>query len=98
MGLDPARVTLHVYGGPEAGEAPRLAELRLGVVRGTGGVVAQTGENPTLFELDPGLAEHLPVSLEAFRNRFVAAAEEAAEAPGELEAGGLPPLSPDASP
>jgi hypothetical protein len=98
MGLDPARVTLHVYGGPEAGEASRLAELRLGVVRGTGGVVAQTGETPALFELDPGLAEHLPVSLEAFRNRFVAGAEEAAEAPGELEVEGLPPLSPDASP
>jgi hypothetical protein len=83
---------------PEAGEASRLAELRLGVVRGTGGVVAQTGETPALFELDPGLAEHLPVSLEAFRNRFVAGAEEAAEAPGELEVEGLPPLSPDASP
>ena len=86
--LDPANVTLLVYGQEEGEQEVRLAEVRLGALRGSQGIVAQTGENPTLFQLDPGLAEHIPVSFEAFRNRFLAedeeaAAEEAAEPPTE---------------
>ena len=77
LGLDPANVTLLVYGKEEGEQEVRLAEVRLGVLRGSQGIVAQTGEHPALFQLDLDLAEHIPVSFEAFRNRFLA--EEAAE-------------------
>jgi hypothetical protein len=79
--LDPANVTLLVYGKEEGEQEVRLAEVRLGVLRGSQGIVAQTGENPTLFQLELDLAEHIPVSFEAFRNRFLAEEEEASEEP-----------------
>jgi hypothetical protein len=80
LGLDPPRATLLVYAGPEAesADAAPLAELRIGAQRDGGGFVVQTAEDPMLFELDAAQAEHVPVSLEAFRNRFVA--EEQADA------------------
>jgi hypothetical protein len=80
--LDPANVTLLVYGQGEGEQEVRLAEVRLGALRGSRGIVAQTGENPTLFQLDFDLAEHIPVSFEAFHNRFLIE-EEKAEAPEE---------------
>jgi len=79
--LDPANVTLLVYGQEEGGQEVRLAEVRLGVLRGSQGIVAQTGENPTLFQLEPDLAEHIPVSYDAFLNRFLAEAEQAFDEP-----------------
>jgi hypothetical protein len=80
--LDPANVTLLVYGKGEGEQEVRLAEVRLGVLRGSQGIVAQTGENPALFQLAIDLAEHIPVSFEAFRNRFLfEEEEEALEAP-----------------
>jgi hypothetical protein len=79
--LDPANVTLLAYGQGEGEQEVRLAEVRLGALRGSRGIVAQTGENPTLFQLDLDLAEHIPVSFEAFRNRFLAEEEEASEEP-----------------
>jgi len=90
--LDPANVTLLVYGkGKGEGEQEvRLAEVRLGALRGSHGIVAQTGENPTLFQLDLDRAEHIPVSIEAFRNRFLAEEEEAAE-PSPSEPASEPP-------
>ena len=81
LGLDPANVTLLVYGQEEGQQEVRLAEVRLGVLRGSQGIVAQTGENPTLFQLEPELAEHIPVSFEALRNRFLVEEEEALEEP-----------------
>jgi hypothetical protein len=65
--------------------------VRLGVLRGSQGIVAQTGENPTVFQLESELAEHIPVNFEAFRNRFLAEEEEEDE-----EAAEAPPI--DASP
>jgi hypothetical protein len=82
LGLDPANVTLLVYGKQEGEQEVRLAEVRLGVLRGSQGIVAQSGENPALFQLEIDLAEHIPVSFEAFRNRFLAEEEEE-EATGE---------------
>jgi hypothetical protein len=82
LDLDPARATLLVYGEGE-GEAARLAEVRIGATRGDEGIVAQSAENPQLFQLAPELAEHVPVSLEAFRNRFLVAQEEEVEVGGE---------------
>ena len=58
-----------------------LAEVRLGALHGSKGIVAQSGENPQIFRLGLELAEHLPVSLEAFRNRFLVVEETAAEEP-----------------
>jgi len=81
LALDPANVTLLVYGKQEGEQEARLAEVRLGVLRGSQGIVAQSGENPALFQLEIELAEHIPVSFEAFRNRFLAEEEE--EAPEE---------------
>jgi hypothetical protein len=79
--LDPANVTLLVYGQEEGQQEVRLAEVRLGVLRGSQGIVAQTGENPALFQLEPDLAEHIPVSFKALRNRFLAEEEKALEEP-----------------
>jgi hypothetical protein len=50
----------------------RLAEVRIGAAHGSEGFAAQSGESPELFLLGSSEAEHLPVSLEAYRNRFLA--------------------------
>ena len=83
VGLAPpiARIVVH---GAE-GEEP-LASIRLGVVRGDEGIVAQSAGNAVVFELDHGLAERVPVSLEAFRNRFLATEPAPEEAEPPLEA------------
>jgi len=91
LGLDPPNARLRVYG---AGEDPELlADVRLGALRDDGGVTAQSGGSPQLFELDAALAEQLPVSLEAFRNRFLSPPEEQAEegAAEPAPASGAPP-------
>jgi hypothetical protein len=83
VGLEPANARIRVLGE----DAAVLADVRLGAVHGTDWIVAQAEGNPIVFQLDPELAEHLPVSFEAFRNRFVAieAAPEVA-APDEVAA------------
>lgn len=84
LGLAPPRVSLTVRGAE--GDAV-LAQVRLGARQGADGVVAQTGENPQVFRLDAATAEHLPVSLEAFRNRFLARGE-ADRGETDLDSGG----------
>jgi hypothetical protein len=85
VALAPANAIFSVFGeapaGGEEGEAPRLAEVHLGILRGTDGIVAQRAGDDTVFVLDLELAEHLPVSYEAFENRF--RSNEAAEEPEE---------------
>jgi hypothetical protein len=90
--LTPARATITVYGSaPEAGgEPPQLAQILLGDLRSDRGVVAQSAGNPMVFELDYQLAEHLPVSLDAFENRFEAKPEEAAAGEGAADAEAAP--------
>jgi hypothetical protein len=81
LGLEPPHARLRALGGAgEGGEAPALADVRLGVVR-EDGIVAQAGDNPQVFRLAPERAEDLPVSLEALRNRFVKGAEDAPDLP-----------------
>ena len=74
VALAPANAIFSVFGeapaGGEEGEAPRLAEVHLGILRGTDGIFAQRAGDDTVFVLDFELAEHLPVSYEAFENRF----------------------------
>ncbi len=79
FGLRPASAAFLVYDEADT----LLAEIRLGTIRDSRGIVAQTGENPQVFEISLDLAEHLPVSLEAFRNRFVEEPEEEMEAEAE---------------
>jgi hypothetical protein len=74
VGLAPANAIFSVVGeapaDAEEDEAPRLAEVHLGVLRESDGIVAQRAGDDTVFVLDYELAEHLPVSYEAFENRF----------------------------
>jgi hypothetical protein len=85
LGLAPPRATLRVHGpAPEGGgAAPLLAEVQFGVQSGDR-VIARRADRPTIFRMDAARAQHLPVSLEAFRNRF-ASQQAPDEAGGEDE-------------
>lgn len=89
LGLAPPRVVLRVHGAaPPEGEAPLLAEVSLGEVDAEG-IAARRGGSDAVYRISPGLAEHLPVGLDAWRNRFVAkpqAGESGAAAPDAGEA------------
>ena len=78
-----------------SGKSGQLAQVDLGVVRGSEGVVARATGGPTVYLLAPTLADYLPVSLEALRSRFIAKAGEA-EAPAE--SGEAAEAGPDAAP
>jgi hypothetical protein len=96
VGLEPPNATLLVRG--EDANAT-LAEVRLGVVRDGGGIVAQSAGNPMVFELDPALDEYVPASLDAFRSRFASKPEPPpADASAEAPAGASaePPADGDA--
>jgi hypothetical protein len=71
-GLSPPRTILRVLGKPagEGAEPPVLAEVQLGDVDPAQGIPARTPAREAVYRLDPALAEHVPVSLEAFRERF----------------------------
>ena len=59
----------------------QLAEVRLGAIRTGGGVVAQTGEQPQVYELAIERGEFIPLNLMGFRNHFLAPDAEPEEAP-----------------
>jgi len=77
---------------PVDAEAP-LSELRLGRLEPDRGIAAQRPDDPIVYWLADSLAEHLPVSLAAWRNRFVAEEAETdedvpdAETAGDAEGG-----------
>jgi len=83
LGLDPPWVTIRVLG-----DGDLLAELRLGQSDSERGVLAQVPGSETVYQLDPLVGARIPISFEAYRNRFVSLEEEAAaegtpeEAPG----------------
>ncbi|MCP5059690.1 MAG: DUF4340 domain-containing protein [bacterium] len=81
MGLSPPSATLRVF--PEGEGSEPLAELRLGRIEAGRGIAAQRPEDPIVYWLDASLAEHLPVSLEAWQNRFKAEEATAPEASDE---------------
>jgi hypothetical protein len=98
VGLAPPRATLRVFGKPtaEGGEGPELAAVLFGVVQG-GKIYAKLPSRPTVYALADALAEHVPMSIEAYRNRFVAPpAPTDAPAPSEAispepaDGGGMP--------
>jgi len=86
LGLAPPRVAIRVFGAPPAGggEAPVLAEVHLGAQKGDR-VFASVPGRKIVYQIDGSLAEHIPVSLDAFRNRFVSK-----EQPGQP---GAPPAA-----
>lgn len=96
VGLDPPITHIVVRG---EGEGEPLADVRLGMPRGDGGIAAQRQGDPTVYELDHAVGERVPISLEAFRNRFEPAAEPAAtetpEAGADLPSEAAEPDVPD---
>jgi hypothetical protein len=91
LGLDPPRLSIRVLGeAVEEGDAPLLAELRVGRLRDGGEIVAQRPDRPEVYSLDDSLAEHIPVNIDALRNRFLELEGEdpdsaATDSLGELE-------------
>jgi hypothetical protein len=100
LGLAPPNTIVSVFGAaPEAEQAegaqdaeqapaalPRLAEIHIGNVEGSESILARAAGDPVVYRLSYEFAEHLPVSLDALRNRFLAEAEpEPAAPPGEGE-------------
>jgi hypothetical protein len=98
LGLAPPRATLRVLGKPNEGHAdgPVLAELRLGTPAADGRIPAQRGEEPVVYWLAASAQEGLPVSLAAFREKFVA--QEAPAPAGAGDAAAEPAAAPEAEP
>lgn len=94
VGLSPARAAVRVLGkAPEAGgDAPELAHVLLGVQK-NGKLFAKVPSRETVYLLPDALAEHVPISLDAYRARFVAKEE-----PKPAEEGAAPEVAPDAAP
>ena len=90
LGLAPPVAIVRVWGEPgkEGAEAPKVAEIHLGKPDAERGIPARVPEREIVYALDGALAEHVPVSLEAFRERFVGeeAKPEPAQTP-DVEAG-----------
>jgi hypothetical protein len=87
LGLAPPRARFRVLAAAEEGaEAQELGAFELGSFDSSRGILARRPGAEPVYRLDYALAEHLPLSLDAFRNRFLSA-EPAEEAPGvpELE-------------
>jgi hypothetical protein len=87
MGLSPPAVTLRAFAKEEEGEeAALLAEVHLGNADPERGIAAQRSGDEVVYRVDYELAERLPISREAFVNRFRSSKE--VEDPGP-EAGTL---------
>lgn len=71
-GLAPPSAIVRVFG-----EGGPLAQLQLGRIDPEKGLYAQVSDRPIVYLLDDTLAEHVPVSLEALRNRFLTQEEPA---------------------
>ncbi|MDH5565748.1 MAG: DUF4340 domain-containing protein [Myxococcales bacterium] len=99
LGLSPPAARIAVFGAAPEGAAedaaaPRLAEVHIGNFRGPDGIIARAAGDPVVYRLDYKLADSLPVSLEAFRNRFVGEAAPAPVPLGSEEAEGEGFLTP----
>jgi hypothetical protein len=79
LGLVPGNVVLRVRGEPaEDGPGEVLAEVVLGEIDPDQGIAARARGSDRIYRIDYELAEHLPISLEALRNRFLSEGEGAA--------------------
>ena len=90
IGLDPPRTTVRILGkAPEGGgEAPELAKVIFGVEKGDS-IFAQVPGRETVYRVAGALAQHVPISLDAFRNRFIA---KEAPAAGSASGAAPPPM------
>jgi hypothetical protein len=70
MGLSPPAVTLRVFSKGEGEEAALLAEVQLGNADPERGIAAQRSGDDVIYRVDYELAERIPISREAFANRF----------------------------
>ena len=88
VGLAPPRARLRAWGDPpaEGGEPRLLADVALGEYDSARGIPARRADSEIVYRLDYGLAEHIPVSLDAFRNRFVSQETPEGEAGAGAEA------------
>jgi hypothetical protein len=73
LGLEPPRVVIRVFGGPEAGSDAPLAEVQLGVARAESGIAAKRPDRDTVYWLPYERGEQIPLSAEALRQQFVEA-------------------------
>jgi hypothetical protein len=90
LGLDPPRAVVRVFGGPEATSDERLGELQLGVADASRGIAAKRPDRETVYWLPFERGEQIPISAEALRERFLAAAPEAAPPAAEALPGEAP--------
>lgn len=81
LGLSPPTTVVRVFGAGEDGSEPVLTELFLGRSDPERGIFARVPGRDTVYALESGLAEHVPISLEAFRNRFASDEEDPSKAP-----------------
>ena len=86
LGLSPPQTIVRVFGSDDEGGEPLLAEIFLGRTDSERGIFARVPDRDIVYALETTLAEHVPVNLEAFRNRFVSEEQEAeAEAEASLD-------------
>jgi hypothetical protein len=71
MRLSPPAVTIRAFAGEEGEDASLLAEVQLGEADPERGVAAQRSGDEVIYRLDYDIAEHIPISREAFENRFL---------------------------
>jgi hypothetical protein len=88
LGLSPPNVALSVFGAPvdDTAVAVPLAEIHIGKLDVPEGIVARVAGSPIIYRLDYELADQIPISLDAFRNRFVARADDEVEQGAALDA------------
>jgi hypothetical protein len=70
VGLSPPAVTLRAFGAGEGEKAPLLAEVYLGEADPERGVAAQRSGDDVVYRLNYHTADRIPISREAFENRF----------------------------
>jgi hypothetical protein len=75
LGLAPPRARIEVFGAGEGEAAPRLADVRLGVLRPGSGLAAQRADRAIVYWLDESRAAALPQSVAQFQASFAAKPE-----------------------
>jgi hypothetical protein len=83
IGLSPPAVTLRAFSDDEDEQAALLAEVHLGKADPELGIVAQRSGDEVIYRIDFELAERIPISREAFVNRFLSVEETSEPSPEE---------------
>jgi hypothetical protein len=83
IGLSPPAVTLRAFSDDEDEQAALLAEVHLGKADPELGIAAQRSGDEVIYRIDFELAERIPISREAFVNRFLSAEETTEPSPEE---------------